>query len=243
MERKTTGISGILVVCLCMASVALAEEKTWENQAELSYVDTGGNTDVTTVAAKNKLTAHFSEKLKATWVAGALAGQSDGERSSERYYTELRGDRLLSKRLYTALIAGWSKDQFAGIDSRYYIGPALGYKVLTGPRHLLQAEAGLDYVTEEYTDDTDNDFWRGRAFAEYEYAFTEKNRFSQSVEYLYDFDDSDNYNINSVTSLSSALNDILSLKATYEVRFDNEPVPETLDDTDTTFTVALVIDF
>lgn len=240
---KKTKMLRVLVFFLFVATAAFAEDRKWGDQAELSYVDTGGNTEVITLSAKNTLTVNFSEKFKGEWEVGALYGESDDKRNSERYHTKLRGDYLLTRRFYTALMAGWAKDQFAGIDSRYYIGPAAGYRILTGPDHFLLAEAGVDYVNEEYTDDTDSDFLRGRAFAEYEYALTEKNRFSQSFEYLYDFDDSDNYNVISITALSSALSDIFSLKTTYEVRYDNEPVPDTLDETDTVLTVALVVNF
>ena len=43
--------------------------------------------------------------------------------------------------------------EFAGIDNRYYVDPVVGYKFLTGPKHFLKAEAGADYVKEEYVDD------------------------------------------------------------------------------------------
>jgi len=135
------------------------------------------------------------------------------------------------------------KDKFAGIDSRYYVGPGAGYNFLTGPKHFLLAEISLNYVNEKYTDDTDKEYLGGRAFAEYEYAFTDKNKFSQSVEYLHDFDDSDNYNVNSETALISALSDYLSLKTSYVVKYDNQPVPSTLKETDTILSVTLVVNF
>ncbi|MBN1841534.1 MAG: DUF481 domain-containing protein [Deltaproteobacteria bacterium] len=87
------------------------------------------------------------------------------------------------------------------------------------------------------------DYLGGRAAARYEYAFTEKSKFSQSLEFLYDFDDSDNYNVNSETALISALSDYLSLKASYVIKYDHQPVPSTLEDTDTILAVTLVVNF
>ncbi len=238
-----------IVIFLMIATAAFAEEKKWGNETELSYVDTSGNTEVTTISAKNLLTYKFSDKLNTEWEAGALYAESDNEKDSERYYTELKSNYLFTEKFYTSLIAGWEKDKFAGIDAKYYIGPALGYKFLIGPKHFFLIEAGVDYVQEEYTDDTDDDFSRGRVFTEYEYAFTEKNKFSQSVEYLSNFDDSEDYNVISETSLISALSDSLSLKITYQIKYDNVPppdpdnVPDTLEDKDTTLTVTLVINF
>jgi putative salt-induced outer membrane protein len=220
-----------------------AEEKRWGDQAELSYVETGGNTDVRTLSAKNLLKYKFTEKLEGSWELGVLYGESDGEKNAERYLTDLRFDYAFTERLYAYAIGGWLKDEFAGFDARYHVGPGMGYKFLTGPKHLLLGEAGVNYVREEYTDNTDEDYVEGRAFSKYEYAFTEKNKFSQSLEFLYDFEDSENYKVNSVTALISALNSYLSMKASYEVKYNNQPVPSTLNKTDTVLGIALVINF
>ncbi len=236
-------ILSLMVIFMMIVTAVFAEDKKWGNETELSYVDTSGNTEVTTLSAKNLLTYKFSDKLNTTWEAGVLYAENDDVKNSERYYTEVRLNYLFTEKFYKSLIAGWEKDTFAGIDAKYYIGPALGYKFLIGPKHFLLAEVGADYVKEEYTDDTDDDFARGRVFTKYEYAFTEKNKFSQSVEYLSNVDDSEDYDVISKTSLISSLSDSLSLKITYEIKYDNVPVPETLEYKDTTLTVTLVINF
>ena len=233
----------VLVVVLAVVVKAHAEEKRWSDEAELSFVDTGGNSDVVSLSAKNLLKYKFTNKLAGSWKVGTLYGESDGEKNAERYFTELRLDYAFTNRLYTFGIGGWLKDEFAGFDTRYYVGPGIGYKFLAGPKHLLVGEAGANYAREEYTDNTDQDYLEGRVFGKYEYAFTEKNRFSQSLEFLYNFDDSDNYKVNSVTALISALNSHLALKASYEVQYNNQPVPETLKETDTILGMTLVVDF
>jgi putative salt-induced outer membrane protein len=218
-----------------------AQEKRWRDEAELAFVDTGGNTDVTSLSAKNLLKYQFTDALEGAWKLGALYGETDGEKTAESYFTELRFDYLFTEQLYTYASAGWIQDEFAGIDARYYAGPGVGYKFLAGPKHFLIGETGLNYVIEDYTDGTDRDYIDGRAFAKYEYAFTEKNRVSQSLEFLYDFDDSDNYRVTSETAVVSALSDYVSLKASYLIKYDNEPVPKTLKETDTTLAVTLVV--
>jgi len=232
-----------LFIVFAIATGVCAQEEKWSDQAELSFVDTGGNTDVTSLSAKNLLKYKFSDELQAAWKLGALYGQNDGEKNAESYFSNLRLDYLFTEHLYSFINAGWSKDKFAGFDSRYYVGPGTGYKFLAGPKHFLLAEVGLNYVNEQYIDDTDKEYLGGRAFAEYEYAFMDKNKFSQSMEYLHDFDDSENYNVNSETALISALSDYLSLKTSYSVKYDNKPVPSTLKDTDTILSVTLVVNF
>lgn len=240
-------IAIILFMVFGVSNVIFAEdskkEKKFGNETELAYVQTGGNTEVTTAAAKNLLTYKFTDKLSSEWELRALYGESDGEKNSERYYTHLRANYLLNKRFYTSLIVGGEWDKFAGIDSMYYVGPVAGYKIFIGPKNFWHIEAGLDYVEETYTNNDEEDFIRGRVFTEYEYAFTDKNKFSQSVEYLPNLEASNEYTIISETSLISALSDVLALKTTYKVKYNNMPVPDTLDETDTTLTVALVINF
>jgi len=232
-----------LAIILFSANPGLSEEKNWNDEAEFSFVQTDGNTDVSNIAAKNLLKWKFTEKLSGTWKLGVLYGESDGETNAEKYFTDLRMDYLFTKKFYGALIGGWLKDEFDGIDARYYAGPTLGYKFLIGPKHFLLFEAGVNYVSEAYTDDTLRTYVGNRTFGEYKYQFNDKTRFTQTLEFLYDFDESNNYLATSVTALTTALNSHLSMKASYEVKYDNEPVPETLEKTDTVLSMALLINF
>ena len=224
-------------------SNASAQEKKWEDSAELSYVQTGGNTDVLTFSGNNSLKYVFSEEFTGTWDVGLLYGKTDGVKTAERYSTDLRLDYTLSDRLYCYAMSGWLKDEFAGIDGRIYLGPGAGYKILTGDKHYLSAEAGLDYAQEDYTDGSDNSFLEGRAFGKYEYVFNPKTKFTQTAEYLHNFDDTGKFRINTVTGLVTQLTDMFSLKVSYEMNYQNEPSPETLEKTDTLFSVALVVSF
>jgi putative salt-induced outer membrane protein len=233
----------ILIVAFSSIPAAYGEEKKWEDEAELSLVDTGGNTEVRSLSANNTLQYSFDENFKGAWELSALYGKSDGVKNAESYSTEVRLDYLFTDQLYAAGIAGWLKDEFAGIEAKYYLGPALGYRLFTGPRHFLLGEVGLNYVTEKYIDNTDEEFIEGRAFGKYEYAFSKKNKFSQSLKFLYNSDDSDDYKVNSQTALISALSDYLSLKVSYEIKYAHKPAIQTLDDTDTVLSLALVANF
>lgn len=239
-------INALLLAILSYAAVMDvsaqdAKPSAWSDEAELSYVSTGGNSDTKAYAARNMLKYAFSEKVDSQWKLGMLEIRTDGKKTAENYYTELRGDYKLTEGFYAMLGGGWMRDEFAGIENRYYVGPGGGYQFIEGPAHFFKSEAGVDYVREEYTNDSDTDFMRGRLFAEYNYHFAEKNKLLQTVEYLRDFEDSMNYNVNTETALISALNGSLSLKTSYLVKYDNEPVPHTLKRTDTFFTVALVV--
>lgn len=232
-----------LCICVAVVSAAYGEEKRWADEAELSFVSTGGNTEVVSLSGKNLLKYTLTDKLLGTWRLGALYGETDDVKTAERYFTDLRLDYSFSDKIYFFGMGGWLQDEFTGIESRYFIGPGVGYRFLTGPKHFLDAEAGINFVTEDYTNNTEEEFLEGRLYGLYQYSFSEKNKFSQSLEFLYDFDDSDNYRINSETAFITALSNYLSLKTSYEIKHDNEPVPATLKETDTILSVTLVVNF
>lgn len=219
------------------------KEKKWSDEAEFSYVKTDGNSDITTLALGNILKYKFSEIFDASWRLKALYGEADGQRNAENYMTEFRGNYLVSKRLYAYGLLGWFRDVFAGFDQRYYGGAGAGYKFLDGPKHLLDGEAGLNYTFEEYVDNTDDDFPEARVFGQYQYAFNEKNRFSQTLEFLDNLNESNKYKAVSVSAVIAQLSTSFSLKVSYEVRYNNKPVSADLENTDTMLGAAIVANF
>lgn len=244
MFMKKIAIAVVVAIMSCVTSRAHAEpKKNWSDEAEISYVETGGNTDTSTFSLKNELKVKLTEKLSSSWKLGAISSTSGGVRNAESYHMELRGNYLFTKMVYAYLYSGWEKDTFAGLHSRLYAGPGLGYKLLIGPYHFLFVEAGINYVDEEFTDNTEEDFFSGRLFGKYEFVFNDVNKFHQSLEYLFHLDENEEYNVISETAITSALGTNYSLKASYTVKYDNRPVPGTLEKTDTILATALVANF
>ncbi len=235
-----------MAVCIGLAGVvssSFADEKALSDEGELSFVQTSGNTKVTSLAAKNLAKYKFTEKLLGSWKLGALRAETSDVKTAESYFTDLKLDYQNTQRLYSFVNAGWQQNKFAGVDEHVYGGIGAGYKFLDGPANFLIGELGIMYVSDKYVDETKKNYPSGRAFAKYIYAFTDKNKFSQSLEYLNDFNDSQKYFVNSETAVISALSGIFSLKATYLVNYTNAPIPATLKKKDTITTVALVANY
>jgi putative salt-induced outer membrane protein len=242
----------ILCILLTIGPVALgyaedqvSEKKRFSNETSISLVNTTGNTDTLSLAGKNEMTYLFSENLSGSWIAGAIYNETNGIKETERYYTDLRADYSINDRLYCYGLGSWFQDKFSGFDHRVGIGPGLGYRLLVGPAHFLSVEGGLNYTYENYTDPEEDDdgFWEGRLFTKYEWAFTEKTKFSQRLEYLQSSEESNTWKINSETALITSLTDILALKISYTVLYNNNPLPSELNNTDTIFTTSMVISF
>jgi len=217
--------------------------KRWSNRAEVSFIQTGGNTDVTTLSLKNLLSYKITDPLSLSAKLEALNSKESGSQTTERYLAELRGDYLFTQRVYGIASATWLRDTFAGIAAHYDGNIGGGYKWMDGPRHILLGEAGATYTYEEYTIDTAENYPGVRLFGKYRFAFTKKNAFSQSVEYLQSLDRTARQVLTSETAVIAALNSIFSLKTSYTVRFHSRPVPADLKKIDTILEVALVASF
>ncbi len=166
-------ISAMLVGCMvCVLSCGYAQAKNFSDETELAYLDTAGNTDVVVFSAKNSIQYAFSRYVELVWKVSGRYGKSSGVKNVERYNTELRINYLFAEKLYSSVISKWATDEFAGIDWQYYIGPALGYHFIEGPAHFLSMEAGVNYTVVDYTDDTVDRSFEGRAFTGYEYVIT-----------------------------------------------------------------------
>jgi putative salt-induced outer membrane protein len=254
-RRKTMRILKLSILFLfMMAAVQISEaaeetepqaEKRFSNEFSFSLVNTTGNSDTLALAGINEMKYKFTDKWSASWVVGALYSESDGDKDAERYFTDLRADYAFTDRWYAYGLGSWLRDEFAGFDNRVSIGPGVGYKFLIGPKHFLLSEGGLNYAYEDYTDpDEDNEqFLEGRLFGKYEWAFTEKTKFSQSLEYLQGFNDGSMWKLNSETALVTLITDILALKVSYSIFYNNDPRPSDLDDTDTILATSLVITY
>ena len=219
-----------------------AETDKLSGVAEVSYIDTRGNTDQKTFVANNTLKYLPTEKITGTWKLNLLVGEADHERTAERYNTHFQLDYKFSKSVYSLGVFNWLRDEFAGVDARYYMGAGLGTHILAGPKHNLSVEGAWTYTVEKLSDGTDDEFPGGRLFAEYEYLFNAKNKFLQTVEWLIDFDDLDNDIIMTETAVISTLNSFLSLKASYLIHHDNKPASNATE-TDTVLSVALIVNF
>jgi len=249
---KIAKLSMFFLIMLAVVQISEAAEeskpkaeKRFSDELSFAMVNTTGNSDTLALAGKNEMKYKFTDKWTGSWVAGALYNKSDGDKTAERYFTDLRADYTIDERWYAYGLGSWLRDKFAGFDNRVGIGPGVGYKFLVGPQHFLLGEGGLNYAYEDYSDsDEDNDqFLEGRLFGQYEWAFTEKTKFSQGLEYLQSLKDSSTWKLNSETALISAITDILAIKISYSVYYNNDPRPSDLDETDTIFATSLVVSY
>jgi putative salt-induced outer membrane protein YdiY len=211
-------------------------------------VQTGGNTDVITVAATDKL-EHTKGVWKVTQEGGAVWGQDGGVENAGRYGLSLRADRLLNERLSAYALASWRRNTFAGISRQFDEMVGLSFHALvptvtpelTQPHHLdLEIGAGLDQRLG--TDHVRDDFATARAAALYKYYFAEKTIFEASAAYLLNLDDTKDSEARGRVALSAPLSANFGLKLSYEANVRNQP-PAGLQKLDSTFSAGIQVSY
>ncbi|GBE36028.1 hypothetical protein BMS3Bbin07_00165 [bacterium BMS3Bbin07] len=83
----------------------------------------------------------------------------------------------------------------------------------------------------------------GKVTLKYEWEILENLKFKEKLDYSVSFKNTDNFFIDSATSVEAKINRALSLGLSYVVKYQNLlPSPE-IKHTDTTFLTTLIIDF
>jgi putative salt-induced outer membrane protein YdiY len=195
MKRLKKGIAGLVAVMVLAgfpAVTVFAEEpqKGWKGNAELSFIQTDGNTDSKTFSAAGKAEGEFGFG-KLTAAASGLYGKSKDQRtgvtttSNKNWMGSLKYDQKLTARSYVFASETVERDTLKGIEVRYTHQGGVGYYLIKNEKDTLRVEAGAGYVNEHPVDPFRNKGYpAARGFGEFIHAFNGKTRFEQWVEYL-----------------------------------------------------------
>ncbi len=220
MRALLTGAAALLL----LTTPLLAQDKPTTFTTDLGFVNAAGNTSVTTFNLGEVLT-HVSGAWKLRQSVAALYGKTEGEKSAEQFQAGVRADYSLSPRVALYGRAGWDRNQFAGINRRFEEGVGLAVKLVAMERDALSVEAGLGATQQLNTSDESSNYLAGRAAALYRHTLKEKAFVQQALEFIPNFDVSDDYRIFSESMLVAPLSSAIALKVAYVVRLDNLPEP------------------
>lgn len=271
----------LAAVLVTLALPVLAEEEAeeparpWTNEAEFSYVSTTGNAETTTLSFSDKYVYSW-EKASFTVFASALRADAttvtlenlDGtvsetrvnEKTAENYELTLGYRREIQKRLYWYAGTGWYRNRFAGIDDRYGVSGGVGYKLIDGSKHVLDAEVGIGYTWETQVTGVENNFTDSRVFLGYDFNINETAKLDSDLTILPNLDDSEDLRVNWITAVTASLTSKLALRLSYAVKYDRQPAVTTIppspdappgtpdalyefETTDTVLSASLVVKF
>lgn len=214
-----------MLILALLALQAPADTGTVHLTADAGFVNTSGNTEVTTVNVGNQLEVR-SHGWGVVQKFGVIYGRTDGQTSTSLWRGSVRGDRSLTARLGFFVLTEFERNSFAGVSSRYAPSAGLALKVIDAERDQLDLEAGAGYVWQNaVAPGVASEFASGRAAARYRRALGSKAAFTQAVELLPNFKVGDDLRINTETALTAPISAGIAMKASYVIRHDGLPEP------------------
>ncbi len=231
---------GLLLAAAIPGAVLAADPPPrWSGEASAGVVVTSGNSESATTNAKGEV-VYNSERWRDTFNASALntsqtvAGVE--ARTAERYLVGNKTDFNFTDRDYAFLALEFENDLFGPIRERTSETAGYGRKLLTGPRHTLEAElgAGARQTEAQVTAEKNSDAI-GRGRLAYKWALSETSHFAETAKV--ESGDSNTF-VESVTELKVSLVGKLFVLGSYTLR-QNSDVPPGTQKTDTITTINL----
>ncbi|MBL8981495.1 MAG: DUF481 domain-containing protein [Gemmatimonadetes bacterium] len=214
----------ILLGMTAVATAANAQDapKPREFTADLGFVSTTGNTEVTTFNLGEKLILRAG-KWEHKQQFGAVNSAQDGKQTSNLLFTNWRSDYGLGKRLALFGFVGYDRNTFAGISRRFEEAAGVAAKLVTRDSDTWTFEVGVAMNQQRATDGTTLNFASVRSGTFWKHHFSKAAYFSQGVEFLPSLEDSEDYRMNTETAFVAPISTHISMKAGYVIRYDNLP--------------------
>ncbi|MFO1499157.1 MAG: DUF481 domain-containing protein [Verrucomicrobiota bacterium] len=195
----------------------------WVSSASLGITLTRGNSKTLLVTA-NVLTEKKWLQNELRLGADATYGEDHDVKNAESLHGFGQYNRLFTERAFGYLRLDALHDAVADVEYRLTLSPGVGYYFIKNQQTTLSGEVGPGLVIEKQGNDT-RQYLTLRVAERFEHKLNDRVRVWQSIEFLPQVDDFDNFIINSEVGLDTALTQKLSLKVFAVDTYDNAPAP------------------
>jgi putative salt-induced outer membrane protein YdiY len=230
------------------ASLGAQEKKPVGFTGDIGFVNTSGNTHLTTLSVGDKLTFQAG-KVLLTQTFALVYGKTEGVQNANSQLARGRGDYAFASHLAAYGFVGYERNRFAGIDHRTDEGIGLALAAWKSDANQLDLEAGVGLVQQHLLPDpqvdvtvTDN-FAAGRAAAKYKHSFTKATYFQQTLEFLPNLETTSDYRFNSESALVAPISTHFGLKASYLIKYNHRPPSAALAKSDRMLTTGVQISY
>jgi putative salt-induced outer membrane protein len=213
----------------------------WVRQLSAGVLLTSGNNDNFTATGGISVERQTDNDKFRSFVNGAY-GESNGTRNAQFIRGGAQYNRDFTSRYYWYAGTLLEHDNVAGLDFRLGIGPGVGAHLVKTDTITLDAEGGLSYYYEEFTNRSGESSLRARAAENFTYQFSPAAKFYQKFEIAADVSDFGNFIMNNEAGIETTLNERFKLRLSFLDRYVNQP-PGTLQKNDIQLTSSLVLDF
>jgi putative salt-induced outer membrane protein len=219
-------LAPLAALVIAIPAAALAQDaRPLGGSVDLGFVSSSGNTAVQTFSLGQKLTWTPPGRVSARQALRSVYGKADDEVNANSLNADVSLDfRLIDGNGLTSG-AGFERNRFAGIARRYEEFVGLAYSFATAAADSVRLTTAAVWTQQRNIDDERSDFVSVRAGVNYKRPIGENAVFQQALEVIPNVETSDDWRLNSETSLLAQLRRNVALKLAYVVRYDNQPEP------------------
>jgi putative salt-induced outer membrane protein YdiY len=203
------------------ATLATNAPPKWESSAAAGFTLTQGNSDSVLFTAQ-VLTQKKWDIHEVRLGADVTYGETDDVKSADAAHAFGQYNRLFTERFYGYGRIDALHDAVADIEYRFLLSPGVGYYLIKNATTTLSVEGGPGFIFEKQGGE-ETGYVTARLAERLEHKFNENVRLWQSVEFLPQVDDLDNFLINAEIGVEAKLTERFSMKVFAVDNYDNEP--------------------
>jgi len=243
MNRFRTIIGAIVVFTIGGELNIRAQDAStnrWEKSASLGATVTEGNSDTLLIVA-DILASRKWQQDELSLGASLAYGENEGVKNNETLRAFAQYNRLFTDRFYAYARVEGLHDSIADVDYRVTLSPGVGYYFIKNERMRLSGEAGPGVVFEKQGGE-EKTYLTARLAEKFEFKINDRARIWQSLEFLPQIDDLNNFLLNAEIGVESALTKKTSLRVYAQDTYDNEPAADR-EKNDIKLVAAVVLKF
>lgn len=212
--------------------------RPWVNEGELMFVNTSGNSSSSNFGFRDRFTYNFTYSelilyvslIKATARETDLYNEGGGVRAvsttrttTEQYEAGAKYRQNFMDQAFWYALGTWYANDPSGISSRLSGGGGIGYRFAENDTTTLIGELGLALTNESQTNDTSDTFIDARAYGQWKQRLSETTDLELDAEFIDNLQNTKELRINTHFAVTARMTRVLALRASWEMRFNNDP--------------------
>ena len=203
------------------AKVEKTPKRVWKRSVAAGLTLAKGNSDNVLVTMNGLATTKW-DKNELSLGIDAARGENSGTLNTETLSGHVQYNRLISERAFGLMRTEALHDTIADVELRLTLSPGLGYYLIKQEKRNLSFELGPSFVYDKLGS-SENSYMALRVGERFETAISERARLWQTLEWLPQVDDFNNYLLKAELGVEADLTKKLSLRVTMQDIYDNEP--------------------
>ncbi len=231
LENRKTCAKWLALLTACVVTPHLKAQTAaptnavpkWDVSAGAGLTATAGNSD-TVMATVNARADKKWDMHELHFGIDGTYGEQDSTTSNESLGGFAQYNHLFTERFYGYVRLDALHDAIADVEYRFTLSPGVGYYLIKEAQTTFNVEAGPGVVFEKQGHD-EHSYFTLRLAERFEHKFNDRVKIWESVEFLPQVDNWDNFIVNSEAGVESALSKSWALRFVLQDTYDNQPAP------------------